>query len=208
MPPQQIQNVSAPTPDNQYDFIVNYNHRPGNNWLLQSSMKTRIIIFSGGLLALLLIGWIFIALLSASSGSSAQSLTALAQEQAELARVASSASQNTNSGTTLNLASTVRLSMLSDEQVFVHYLGSINANPSSDTLAQGTNTQTDTQLSNAKTNGTYDQTYATITDQELTTYVNDLKKAFNATSNTNERQILSSAYQNAQLLLALSSSGS
>jgi len=208
MPPQQIPNVSAPSSGNQYDFIVNYNHRPGSNWLLQSSLKTRIIIFSGGLLVLLLLAWIFIALLSANSGTSATSLTALAQEQAELARVANSPQQNTNLDATLNLASTVRLSMLSDEQTFVNYLTSINAGPSSDTLAQDMNAQTDAQLSSAKTNGTFDQTYTTVTNQELTTYANNLKKAFNATSNPSERQLLNNAYQNAQLLVALSSSNS
>jgi hypothetical protein len=203
MPPQQ----PGVSPNGQYDFIVNpTGYRQTSNWLLQAPLKTRLLVFGGGVFGLLLIIWIFIALLSAGGNANVQNLTTLAQEQAELARISFAATQNATSGTAKNLASTVRLSIDSDEQLFVQYLGNLNAAPSSDTLAQGANPQTDVQLTNAQTSGTYDQTYTTIVTQQLTTYASDLKKTFNSMSDANERQLLSGAYQHAQLLLTLADS--
>lgn len=205
MPPQQIANVSPPSPPGQYDFIVNYNHRPGANWLLQASMKTRIMIFAGGLLVLVLVAWIFIALLTASGNASAQNLTALAAEQAELARISQDPAQNATTEATQDLASTLRLSLLTDEQTFVGYLNSVNAGPSADTLAQDLNHQTDAQLTSAKSSGTFDQTYASIAQQQLASYSSNLKHTFDSTSNATERQLLNTAYTHAQLLIALAS---
>lgn len=208
MPPQQIPSVSAPPPTNQYDFIVNYNHRPANDWLLHAPLKTRIMVVGGGLLALILIAWIFIALLSATTGGSVQSFTALAQEQAELARISNDPSRNAQSEPALNFASTTRLSLLSDELSFVGYLTSLNAAPSSDSLAKDRNPQTDATLQSAQNSGTYDQMYTAVAQQQLTTYIANLKHAYSATSNLSERQLISDAYSHAQLLLALSQDGS
>ena len=167
-------------------------------------MKTRIIVFVGGLFVLGLVAWIFIALLSSGNNGSIQNLTALAQEQAEIARISKLPSQNAGTETTQDLASTIRLSLASDEHTFITYLGRLNAAPSSDTLARGMNQQTDATLQAAQDNGTYDQTYISIAEQKLATYSADVKRAFNATSNPAERQLLNDSYANAQLLLALS----
>ena len=199
MPPQQ---------SNQYDFIVSYNGHHAGSWLLRASLKTRIMVVGGGLIVLLLLGWIFVALLTAGSNAGVQNLTALTEEQTELARISLDPTLRADQATTQNFASTTRLSLMSDEQAFVDYLTSVNATPSADTLALGRNGATDTQLQNARASGTYDQTYISIARTQLQTYAGNLQRAFNATSNRSERQLLSSAYAHAQLLLALSGSNS
>ncbi|HSW90949.1 MAG TPA: hypothetical protein VLF64_03040 [Candidatus Saccharimonadales bacterium] len=205
MPPQQSQSGMTPVaPSGQYDFIVNGSNRPSESWLVHAPLKTRILVVGGGALVLLLVAWIVIALLSASGGTSARNLLAIAQEEAELVRISDGPAHNASLETTQNLASSTQLSVLSDEQSIITYLGTVNAAPTTTDLVKNRNTRTDSQLLAAKADGTYDQVYISIAQHQLTVYSQNLKRTFDATGNTTERQLLSAAYHHAQLLLTLS----
>lgn len=205
-PQQPTPSVSGPS--GQYDFIVNAGKGSSNSWLVTAPLKTRIIMVSVGGLILLLILWIGIALLTTSASSNVQNFTTLTQEQAELIRVSLDPVNNATLEPTQNLAQTTELSMASDQQAFLAYLKALGSEPSKQILAARHSSASDSQLAAAKQAGTYDQTYVAITQKDLTTYADSLKRAFDATSNLKERRLLHDAYQHALLLITLSKENS
>lgn len=202
MNPQQPYGAPAPgsmPPAGQFDFIVNAKPK-GSNWLLAAPLKTRIFVVVGGFIALLLVAWIVIALLSGGT-SSPDRLVSVAQQQIELTRVAKSAADNLQSPSIKNLASNIKLSMMSDDQALLAYITATGSKPDDKVLALGKNAATDQLLASAVTSGTYDQTYLSIAKNQLNTYALELKQAFNTASSTKERTLLSNAYSHAQLLI-------
>lgn len=205
------QQQPAPTvsgPSGQYDFIVNAGKGSSNNWLVTAPLKTRIIVVAVGGLILLLILWIGIALLTSSAGGNVQNFTTLVQEQTELMRISQDPVNNATLQPTQNFAETTELSVTSDQQAFLAHLKALGSEPSKQILAAKQSSASDAQLAAAKQAGTYDQTYVAITQKSLTTYATGLQQAFQSTSNPKERQLLKSAYQHAQLLIALSKQNS
>jgi len=186
---------------NQYDFIVNYGKSQSNNWLVNAPLKTRLLVAGVGAVILLLIVWVGIALLTGSGNTDVSNVVILAEEQTELSRISQDPVANATQESTQNLAVTIQLSLSSDQQAFVSYLTGFGAAPSPQVLATKQNKQTDAQLAAAKTAGTYDQTYISVAQQELTSYAKGLKQAYNASTDAKGRQLLNSAYEHAQLLL-------
>lgn len=192
-----------PQRPNQYDFIVSSGKNQSNSWLVTASLKTRITVVVVGLVILLLIGWIGIALLNNSSNSNLQNIVILVEEQNELARISQDPITNAAQETTQNFAVTTRLSLMSDQQAFLSYLSSYSVKPSDQVLSARQSAQTDTSLTAAKANGTYDQTYVSIAQKQLNTYASGLKQAYTDASSAQEKQLLNNAYNHAQLLIKL-----
>ena len=205
MPPLQPDNPTAQIPPtNQYDFIVNAGKR-GPTTLLptfnHSSLKTRLLVAGSGVLALIVLFWIFVALISGSSSNNTASLISLAQQQNEIARVSAESAQDAVLPPTQTFAITTSLSLLSEQRAFLAYLRSLGSVPSSSILQATRDPKTDATLKSAQGNGNYDQTYILITQSELASYEHNLKQAFAATKIIKERQLLEVAYQQAQLLV-------
>lgn len=198
---------NGPTGSN-YDFIMNSSSSHSSSWLVTASLKTRIVVASVGALVLLLIIWIGIALFTASASSNVQNFTVLAQEQAELMRISQDPVNNAATDTTQNFAQTTEFSLTSDQETFLAHLKALGSEPSNQVLAARHSSQVDAQLAAAKQAGTYDQTYLAIAQKDLNTYAAELKQAFAATSNLEERTLLNNAYQHAQLLITLSKQSS
>jgi hypothetical protein len=104
------------------------------------------------------------------------------------------------------LATAIRLTLTTDQQATIRYINALGGKPSSADLAKAQNAQTDTALDQAKSDGTYDQTYLKIVQQSLTTYQKLLKQAFDSANHATEKQLLSKEYANAGLLLEQSNS--
>ncbi len=210
-PPQIITPGQTPTPagpppppqpgGNQYDFIVNYNNPPGGILGGSSSTRTRIIVASTGAFILILVAWLFLALLSNTSGGDVSQLTALTQRQAELSRISTQPMKSAASDTTRSFAASTRLSTLSAEQLFMTYLARHGTALSTATLQARKNPQTDTTLQSALASGTYDQAYSSIVKSQLNTYTQALKQTYDGTHDATEKQLLGAAYADAQLLL-------
>jgi hypothetical protein len=205
MPPlQPYGNTPAgPNPDN-YDFIVNYGKHRHPNQLFSinnSSLKTRLMVAGAGGIFLIIIIWILVALITSSGGTATTPLVSITQQQNEMARVSLAASQVATEQPTQNFAITTELSLLTEQQAFINFLHGLGSSPSSSVLQATRNSGTDSTLLTAKNNGTYDQTYLTIAKSELTTYEHSLQQAYPKTSSMTERQLLSTAYNQAQLLL-------
>jgi hypothetical protein len=205
MPPLQPDDSTAPIPPtNQYDFIVNAG-KSGPSTLLpsvnNSSLKTRLLVAGTGVLVLIILFWVFMALISGSSNSNITPLISLAQQQNEIARVSAESAQDAVLQPTQTFAITTSLSLLSEQRSFLTYLRSLGSVPTSSILQATRNSKTDVTLKTSQGNGNYDQTYISITQSELASYEHNLKQAFAATKIVKERQLLEVAYQQAQLLV-------
>ena len=181
----------------QYDFIVNSDKQNQSKRLINvnnSSLKSRLLIAGGGGLLLIIVFWIFLAILSNSSRSSTAPLISIAQQQNELARISLEAYQNASAQPTKNFAITANLSLLSEQQTLLAYLHSLGSIPSSTVLQASLSTKTDADLKAALISGTYDQTYISIAQFELSSYEHALQQAFANTKNLQEKQMLSTVY--------------
>ena len=196
---------SSPTGTNQYDFIMEYQYQHQHPRLTApSSMRSRILIVVGGFILLLIVLLLFMAILKRPTGVNGVALLPIAQEQTELARVAQAAVPQSQQPSTQDFAQTASLSLTTDQQAFVAYMGQHGFTASQTKLAATRSTATDSTLTQAETTGSYDSTFLGIAQAQLATYTQTIKRQYDSTTSTSERQLLQSAYAHAQLLTAMS----
>lgn len=201
-PPQGPQPQPQPQgPNQQYDFILDNQPPKGGGFNATStSMLQRALIVGGGLVVLIILAVVFINILS--GGNNHAATIKVAQEQTEIARVATeAATQQSIDETTKDVALTAQLSITSDQQQLLALLAKEGVKPDTKQLALLKNSQTDSQLSTAEQAGTYGSTFLTVLKADLAGYQTSLKQAFNGSHSKSERQLLSNAYDSATLLL-------
>jgi hypothetical protein len=192
---------------NPYDFITNP-QKPSRPPLMSFSggsgggMGMRIAVVGIGLVLLIVI---LIAISSLfKGGSNVANMKLVAQDQAELVRVTTLATQDQSNdisqNTTLYFAMNTNLTVSSAQQKLLAFLSSHGAKISKATLALKTNSQTTQALSAAAASSTYDTTFLNAMQGDMSTYVADLKVAYAASKNPQEQQLLKTDYQSAQLL--------
>ncbi len=190
-----------------YDFILNP-QRPAKPpvRLLPTGNSTlqRVAIAGGGLVVLIILFAIVASILGNSGKSGTTGITTVAQEQTELARIATDGVLNATSPTAQNLASTVQVTMTSAQAQTVAYLTSTGHKLSTKTLALKQSATTDTTLQNAKAASTYDAAFTTIIQSELTSYETSLRTAFVAKPGPKGQALLQSQFNAAKLLDTLS----
>lgn len=186
------------TSNGQYDFIMDAGGNPGG---ASSSMTKRILIVAGGALLLIIVAWIFMATAFKGASLDTASLITITQQQNELSRISADATKNAEAATTINFAANTELSLESSQSNILSFMKKNGKKVDNKTLLLTKSTKTDTQLAEAKASGTYDAVYLEIAQSQLTHYSQSLKSAFNNASGSTERQLLSNAYSQAQLLL-------
>jgi len=198
---------TGPQDSTQFDFITG-----GSSLKHSASMGTggtatkRIALVVGGFIVLAIIGWVFISIVTKPVGIDPAALLDLAQKQTELARISQTPALTAVQQPTQDFAETTYMTMLTNQVAFVKYMGDHGATkPSNKTLNATKNSQTDTTLQSAQATGTYDSTYISIAKTQLTAYEQALSRAFSASKSTSERQMLQSAYTQAQMLVTMSS---
>lgn len=160
----------------------------------------RALIVLGGLLVLIIIVIVFASLLSGGSNINT-SLVSLTAQQNELARVATLGTQQAVGQDTKNFAISVQLSVSSDQQQLINYLKTQGHKVGTKELLADQSTKTDSQLTDATSNSTFDSTFDGIVQSQLTSYAQAVKTAFGQATGKNARALLNTEYQNAQLLL-------
>jgi hypothetical protein len=199
-----------------YDFIVNP-QKPENRsralpGLPQSnSPAIRAIYFAVGILILLIL---FVVIKGIIVGPpKLDSFVKIVQDQQELIHITSnmgtgnSTTQQSLSTGNLNLASTIDLSVTSNQSSVMSYLSKNSFKVSTKTLNLGISTSTDTELTNAQTAGTYNQVFDQVIIAELNSYTSDLKNAYSGAGN-NGKVLLKKEYAQAELLLTAANSPS
>lgn len=185
-----------PQPD--YDFIMSANHKPKKPLLPRSNSKqTRIFIFLGGIVLLLVIFTVVMTMISSAGNGEKDTLLKAAQQQAELIRVSKIGIDKARDPDTRNLAMTTNLSLQSDQ---VSLLAHLSTN--SKQLSLGKNTKTDVALTTAEQSNRFDEVFTSTLQTELTAYQKTLKSAYDGSSNKKTKATLAEEYTHAGVLLS------
>lgn len=166
------------------------------------SNKTRsIAVLAGGLLLLIIL---LVVVASALQPKSIKpELLKLSQTQTELIRITGLNNAEASSNSTNNFVSSANLVLTGQQNDLSSLLTSQNIKFSSKDLALGQNPKTDTDLTEASSNGNFDSTINQIMSRELNIYSNELSDLFSQTRSASLKSQLSSDYQNVQQLLEM-----
>lgn len=201
MQPQQPYQVPPPQqPAPNYDFILSPAAPPKRRPLGGGSMLSRLLLV-GGILVVLMI--VFVVIKNLASGpSNYPVLLTVAQDQQELIHLSTAAGQQQTLATAAkNFATTAQFGLTSQQAQFTDYLKKNGHHVPAKTLNLKISKTTDDQLAAAASAGTYGQTFKEVMQSQLTTYSQDLKRAYAQTTGRKGRQLLSNDYDAAQLLL-------
>lgn len=166
-------------------------------------MNKRIILVAA-LVIVVLILIVGVGSLFSKSGSNVANMTSVAQDQAELIRVTTNAtqdqSQDINQSTTRYFADNTLLAVSSEQQRLLAFLSSHGVKLSNTQLALKTNSHTDAELQAAAASSTYDTAFLTAMQGDMSTYLSDMKVAYKASQNPQEKSLLATDYKDATLL--------
>lgn len=201
-PAQQYGQPQAHDPTQQFDFIMNPQKPAKKPVLLPggNSQFGKLALILGGLVVLV----ILVAVVASLMGGKSPNLTAMttvAQDQAELARVAKLGESQATNQTLSNAAISIDLTALSANQQLVSYLATNGHKLGDKELSLKRDSRTDTQLKTAEDASNFDPTYAGVLETQLNTYQHDLKTAYASATGPKGRALLSSEYTAAGLLL-------
>lgn len=183
-----------------YEFILSPQQAPKPSKLAGNSVTQRVIIFVGGLTALVIITVIAASIFGGSDQLTTPLVTVM-EEQTELARIAGIGASTSGNVTTQGFAYSVQLSMLSAQQQVQAYMKSTHRKFDVKALGAKRSTAADTQLQNAEDNNTYSTTLVSILQNDLQSYTQALVAANKAHPGPNAHKLLSEEYTGAQLLL-------
>jgi hypothetical protein len=188
------------TGHNAYEFIMQP-AAPKRAFSLGTgkSLFIRLGIILSGVVVLLIIAGIVISAL-APKGST-PGLTAIAERQQEIIRIAAAAADQTTGQDTTNFVTNVNVSITSSQQQITSYLASYGAKINPKVLALDQDAQTDTLLSNAASANNYDPAVAQNLTSQLQTYTTLLKTTYTEAGNKQTKELLQSCFSGADLLL-------
>lgn len=199
MQPQQP--YQPPTPNGNYDFILNPAQPPKKRLFGGgSSLASRLLLVFGAIFVLVVILGIIIRLLTSSGGLDKPALLSVAQDQTELIRLSNVGVISSVSQTNKNFSITAQLAMASEQQALLTYLGSNGYKPNAKVLVLKQSAKTDEQLEIAKSSSTFDTAYTTVMEQYLLTYQRDLKLAYES-AGPSGKKVLGANYDSSALLL-------
>lgn len=189
-----------PKPD--YGFIMEPPKPPKQSLfnLGGGSQTTRIILVVAAVFVLLIL---FVGLknILATSNKSVPSLITVAQYQQELIHLSQSGTQNATSVNLKNFAYTAQLGLQSEQKDLVLYLKKNGHKTSTKELNLGVSKTLDNQLSAALTNSSYDSAFKQAMQGKLAGYQQALKQAFAQTKGPKGQALLNDDYHAADLLL-------
>jgi hypothetical protein len=186
----------------QYDFFMNPEKPSRRNPLGGgNSLGTRVGIILGGAVLLIIVIAVAASMFSGGGGNTPR-LLIVAEDQNELARVAQLGAAQGVSQTTKNFAQSCYLTTMTAQQQLINFIATHGSKkPSTKTLALKQNSATDTALGSATASSSFDTTFTTIMQTQISAYKNDIQTAYTNAGNASEKQMLSSDYNDAQLLL-------
>jgi hypothetical protein len=186
---------------NPYEFIMTSNDKPKTSFFkgsLNSASRLLLIVFGVGVIVVIL-GIVVTAF--QSKNASVSSLTAIAQEQQEIMRVAAQGEHQAASETTKGLAYTIDLSVGTSQTQLLSYLTTRNTKLNVKQLSLKKDASTDTMLAAAQASSTYDSALKKNLAEQLKTYLSDVQQAYKNTTATKLKQVLDSSYTSGKILL-------
>jgi len=192
-------------PHAQYDFIMNPGQAPKTSILSGIGLSGGSTVKRAGVAAigamLLIIVIVLVASVLGGSKFNSTHFISVGQDQTELVRVATLATSDATSQPAQAVAYNVKLGITTSKQQLVAYLATKHVKISTNQLSLKQNTKTTTDLTNAVATSTFDSAFNDVMKSLLTTYIQDLKTAYNANPGPKGRVLLSQQYNGAELLL-------
>lgn len=199
-PNQQYQ----PPTGSSYDFILNPQKAPKSKKLGFGSNSnfgfTIAVIVGGAVLFMIILALILNAF--GGGGGRTTDFISLTQTQTELMRVSDQGAKTAVQQSTRNLSVTIQFSINTQRQQILNYLTRNGTTVGEKDLKLKQNATVDQQLASAKATSTFDLVFAEIMQDQLTTYANSLKQVHGLTTNQFEKELLSTYYEQTQLLIS------
>lgn len=207
MQPQQPQNkapIESPipqpnAPDNPYEFILNP-PQPSKNKSGFSGLK-KLPIMIGASLGVLLILIMAVALLSGGKNTNSTGLFGLVAEQQEIIRVSDLALKSSKDPSTLALATTVKTSLVSDQNKTLELISSSGSELPKGQISSKLNKKTDDTITSAVQSNTLSQVYNDYLTASLGTYQKNLKIVYDS-GGPKTKAFAQSAFNSSGLIIA------
>lgn len=189
------------SPNPNFDFMLKNSPQPKRSFGMPGIPKpAKYALLIVVTLAVLIIAF---SLISGRHKSSSQPIVGSLARNAETLRVTALVNQlQLQDPQTQALAATVTTTLTSDSAQLSTYLTKNHIKVSKKVLAADTDTSTDQNMQTASQNNSLDSAYVSYLKTALAKYQTDLLNAYNA-AGPNGKKVLSPAYQNTQVLLAV-----
>lgn len=184
----------------QYDFILN-NQAPKKSLFSGGSKNTRLLFIVVVVLVLIVLFWVLLAVLNGGKKAGVDELVGIAQDQTEIARLATAGSTAARSTDTRGFATTTALSINTSQKDLLDIIKKHGRKLSTKDLALKHSAETDQDLNSAAENNRYDEVFKQTMRNELADYQQALKTAYANSTNIGDKQQLDTMYKQASLLL-------
>lgn len=186
------------TGHNPYEFILSA-QPPKPSKFGSGSLAKRILLVCVGLGLLAVIAMVAMNLLG-SKGVSREQLVTIAQQQQEIVRIAQTANSQATGQATKDIATTIDLSVNTDQQKLLEYGSKINIKIDKKQLNLKKDTKTDAFLDNAQASSTYDAAWRQTMQTMIASYKSNLTTLFDSTESKSLKDILNKSFNNATLI--------
>jgi hypothetical protein len=187
-----------------YDFILADSQKPKRQLLNGGSRIKKILVLLVGLIILIILFSFVKGLLKAGKPFNEASLISVAQDQAEIQHLITVNSDQTDSAnlstSDQNFLLTGALSLQTEQAQLTKYFSSNGVTVPPALLGGKISSSIDTEILNSKAANTYNQTFTSAMQAELTTYQHDLITAYKLTTGPKGKALLSADYTAAGLL--------
>lgn len=191
-----------PSGGNPYEFIMS-SGQPSKSTISSpdgGDMRRRILIAAIAGSFLIIAAILVFTFLSNSNKGNEETLLTIAKQQAELIRIGEAGTTKAKGPAAQNLAITTKLSISTVQKDFLSFAGKQGVKIDPKAIASP-NAKNDSELSVAEQNNKYDEVLTAMINKQLTDYTASLKKAYNETESKSGKEVLSNAFQQAELLL-------
>ncbi len=194
-----------PGPPGPYDFIMNdprlkkgpnSKPKPADN-----GTKQRLLYALGGALVMVILFVLFFGLISSSGKDSTKVLVDIAAQETEIIRLADSGAAKAHTIHAKNLAAISALSLSTNHSVVLKMIRAKNHKLTTIELGSKRDVKIDAALTLADQSNKFDETFLSYLISDLSAYRSTLKKAFDASTNANDKKNLSIFYERASLIL-------
>lgn len=189
--------------NNQYDFILNPEQPKSNEGIFgpDSSKATKIALVIVGAILLIILIAVFMNLLTRGSKQATNRLLGIAQEQAEISRVAAIGIKNARTDPTQGYANSVKLTIDTSQKDILALLSKRGVKVEAKILNKKQNQKTDKQLEDARLTNRFDDVFSQIVHSQVANYRSHLEAAYKDTTSTSEKDTLKRNIASADILL-------
>lgn len=204
--PQGYAPPAAPSqpPSTPYDFFMAQQQKPKRGLLPKNSSGfTKLIIGTAALFVVLIAVAVVLNISRNSQKTTTPGFTSVVQSQQEIIRVSQLGTASLAAANLQNFAVTAIAATTSSQQKTISFVQSSGGVINTTALAAADNKQTDQTLTQALSTNTYDATFKSLMQQQLTNYEGTLQQVHDHSTVFSQRNILDSDLSSAQLLVKM-----